>query len=72
MKNFKSPLVLRVSLIISTSSWSVYCIAKKNYVGAAFNIVTAIINLVMIFIILFKKNDEVNESNENNEELVEK
>ena len=60
MKDFKNPLVLRFSLIFSTSMWTVYCFIKQSYVGAVFNIVTAIINIVMVILILKNKN-KVNE-----------
>ena len=64
MKDFKNPLVLRFSLIFSTAIWTIYCITKRSYVGAVFNIITAIINIVMVIMIFKNKNNGKNKNEE--------
>ncbi|HPE95538.1 MAG TPA: YgjV family protein, partial [Bacillota bacterium] len=49
---------LRVSMVINSSLWAVYCIVLKNYVNALANIVLAIVAVIAIIKSVCKKETE--------------
>lgn len=51
MLHAKNPVVIKVSIMVSTACWIVYDLHYANYVTCAFDILTVISNLIGIFMI---------------------
>ena len=74
----KNPLLMRASLLISCSSWAIYCFYIHSYISAGFNVLSFVINGVQLIIYLraMRKNNGENEEksdelDNNSEEIVE-
>lgn len=48
----KNPIIMRISLLISCSSWAIYCFFIRSFISAGFNLLSFVINFVQLIIYL--------------------